>query len=730
MKHVKTGVEVVICAVTGLLFGSIFFRQIIVSHFDALLGGVGDARFNGVILEHWWQVLQGKAAWLSPTFFYPVQGVLGYSDAGFLNVFPYIVLRFIGIEPFTSYQIVLFALVVVGWIGTVMFLSCCLKLRIFPTIIGAALFVFPNSMATSVGHAQLFTIYYIPFLAIGIYVFLQNFGKITSTGLIAGIFLALIVPAIFYTSYYVGWFSLFFSLLLSGVCFAWVVLHSGYKTVWQCIICKRENWQRILPYCILSAVCFIPFLLTYVPVLRQFGSRSYQEISTMLPSFIDYVNVGQDNLLWGKALYTTFVGIGSRPTAWELAKGVPVFLFLTFLVLFLIYFILTTRHYQLNVTQDGIYKIIVAGNAANDNDKLTILAAWLSLAVLLAWLLMLNIHGFSLWWLVLKLIPGAGGIRAVYRFQHILAFPIAIVVAIGLHQAINYTKDHMHSFVMRGIWSSLILVFCLILLVEQFNIGSIAFSKQQQYEMLAGISPPPQQAKVFALLPMKGLKKLPYEAQIDAMIIAQKYGIHTINGFSGQWPTGWRGIYDFDKPEYFSYLKHWIQQHHLENDQLYFLDFTTGDWLAAKNLRSSLQERVIFMSAPLGDADFALQLSATEVPVRWQKNEMKQCTVRVKNNGKVILSSVGGDFNNPGKYAIRLSYRWVDAGNSGPLSGFDNRTALPVVIKPVEEITMNMIIKAPSIPGKYWLEIEAVQELVAWFKDKGFPGIRIQVDVR
>ena len=92
-------------------------------------------------------MLQGTAHWLSPNFFFPIAGVLGYGDVGFLNALPYVVLCFLGIEPFTSYQIVLFALVAVGLIGTILFLRCCLKLSILPTIVGSALFVFPNSMA-------------------------------------------------------------------------------------------------------------------------------------------------------------------------------------------------------------------------------------------------------------------------------------------------------------------------------------------------------------------------------------------------------------------------------------------------------------------------------------------------------------------------------------------------------------------------------------------------------
>ena len=343
----------------------------------------------------------------------------------------------------------------------------------------------------------------------------------------------------------------------------------------------------------------------------------------MLPSFIDYVNVGPNNWLWGETLYSTIVGIDSRPMAHELIKGVSVILLLTFLA-FLVYFIRTTRHYQLAVAQDGTCKIVVDGNEANDAGKLAILAAWLSVAVLLAWLLMLKIEGFSLWWLVLKLIPGAGGIRAVYRFQHVLAFPIAIVVAIGLHQSINYATGHIQSYLKRGTCLFAVAVFGLLIIGEQFNTGSLAhYSKEQQRNMLAGISHPPQQAKVFALLPAEGLKKLLYEAQIDAMIIAQKYGLLTINGYSGQLPPGWGGIYDFNSPDYIAYLGRWIQHYNLETDQLYFLDAKTGSWLSAINLHPPLHERGVLMKGPLGEKDFALELSAEKVPTLWHKDELR-----------------------------------------------------------------------------------------------------------
>ena len=112
--------------------------------------------------------------------------------------------------------------------------------------------------------------------------------------------------------------------------------------------------------------------------------------------------------------------------------------------------------------------------------------------------------------------------------------------------------------------------------------------------MLAGISPPPPQANVFALLSVAGLRKHPFEDQLDAMIIAQKYGLHTINGYSGQFPRGWGGIYNFDRPEYVLYLDLWIKRYNLENNQLYFLDAKTGSWLPAINLRPPLHDRMGF----------------------------------------------------------------------------------------------------------------------------------------
>jgi hypothetical protein len=590
MKYIKRIVEITVYVVVGLFFGSIFFRELIFSRFDSLLGDVGDARFNGIIQEHWWQVINGSAKWLSPVFFSPTKGVLGHSDAGFLNAPLYIILRFCGLDNFTSYQIVLLVLVALGWIGMIFFLRVCLKSGLLPTIIGTILFIFPNAMANSIGHTQLLSIYLIPYLAIGIYFFIPNIKKSTFCGTAAGIFLAVFIPAIFYTSYYVGWFLMFFILLLAAVFCTLSMISLGSRVVWKHIIWKRKNINIFMPYFIICVISFIPFLLTYIPIALTFGSRSYYDAASMLPTFIDYINVGPNNWLWGNILYSIFPDIGTRPMAHELIKGVPVFFILTYLGI-LIFYVSKVKNYKLALFKDDSCRLFFKGNEAQEPAKLGILCASLSIAILLSWGIIFKIYGCSLWWLVLKTIPGASGIRAVYRFQHILAFPLAILIAIGLHQFINYTNKPVHSYLKRSVFLVISTIFCLMLIGEQFNTGDFAnYSKQQQRNMLAEINPPPQQAKIFALLPDKTGTRIHYKAQIDAILIAQKYGLYTINGYSGQFPIGWDGIFYYNRSSYMLFLIRWIKNHKLMTDKLYFLDINTGKWHSSMNLLASFKD--------------------------------------------------------------------------------------------------------------------------------------------
>jgi hypothetical protein len=728
MKKKKVAFEVLVVLILGVILEATFFRQVVWSNFDQMIGDAGDARFNGVVLEHWWQVFQGYSNWLSPSYFYPTKGVLGYSDADFLFALPYSGLRYVGLNIFTSFQIVLLTTVFLGWTGAFIFFRYCLRLNIFPAIIGTILFSFPNAMAISVGRPQLLAVYFLPYLAIAIFLFIKNFSKKNFQGRIAGAFIAVFVPCFFYTSFYMAWFTMFFMLLLFFVFVVWLLIQKKEVKTWRTIFLNKQLWKKLLPYIVISVICFIPFFITYIPAQRVLGARPYEEVLTMLPTFIDYINVGSSNWVWGD--YFNSEELRNRPMSWELDKGLSLVLFFTFLIISII-FIRKVRNYKLQITHEGEFKMSSKKDSANTVHWQTILVIGLSLAVLLAWVLILKIEDYSLWWVISKVTPGAGAIRIVCRFQQFLVFPVAIVIAIAFNQALNiipYIKETAVQFVIL----MSIAVISLFIIVEQLNTAPTSnYSKHQQLEMLSGIQAPPSDAEVFTVLPDSSLHKNPFEIHIDAMIIAQKYNLSTINGYSGSPPPGWNTTHDINDPYYSIFLNRWINYYQLNNPYLYFLNLKTGTWLSAQESNLSKSDFYPFMSETITEnSDFALQLSILEIPDNWKKNETRDCLLKAINNGNVTLSSFVADVDEPDYYGIKICYRWVKLKDVGlDPDGLTTPWSLyrhPPIKK---KLIWSQSITAPPEAGSYYLEMEFTQENVTWFKSKGYPGIKVKVDI-
>lgn len=82
-----------------LILGVLGYALRSVDFFSAVPGDLKDARFNSVILEHVfrWAIGHEKSLW-SPTFFYPFEHVLAFSDNHFSSSIFYIVLRLAGLE--------------------------------------------------------------------------------------------------------------------------------------------------------------------------------------------------------------------------------------------------------------------------------------------------------------------------------------------------------------------------------------------------------------------------------------------------------------------------------------------------------------------------------------------------------------------------------------------------------------------------------------------------------
>jgi len=82
-----------------------------------------------------------------------------------------------------------------------------------------------------------------------------------------------------------------------------------------------------------------------------------------------------------------------------------------------------------------------------------------------------------------------------------------------------------------------------------------------------------------------------------------------------------------------------------------------------------------------------------------------------------------------GSYAVRLTHRWIRAGDPlGDRLGAQ-RSDLPRSVMPGDSIEMPLVVHAPAEAGDYTLVIELVQELVQWFADRGADRLMLPVRV-
>lgn len=134
---------------------------------------------------------------------------------------------------------------------------------------------------------------------------------------------------------------------------------------------------------------------------------------------------------------------------------------------------------------------------------------------------------------------------------------------------------------------------------------------------------------------------------------------------------------------------------------------------------------------PLPDKGFKAQITLTDPPLKFRAGQRETILVKIKNVSDVIWWQRGGETNDrsDNQFYIAVGNHWL--GNDGkPLENLEGHNGIPKDLKPGEEIEVPLLITAPKIPGDYTLEVDLVQEGVAWFHEKGSPttGVKVKVD--
>jgi hypothetical protein len=538
-----------------LVAAGVFFRNFLLTGFDKIIGDAGDARLDIFLRENLHQFLRGRAELLSPPMFFPMKGTLGYSDAYLLDGLIYVPLRIMGLDPFLSFELLCIGLSLIGFVSANILLMRFAGVRQPLAALAAAIFVFSNALYISMGHPQLYEINFIPLVAI-LLLEAARLKTIHPIGAaVAGSLGGLVLGLLFSTGYYVAWYFTF----LSGIVLVLAtVLRFG---LWPVSVLRGRlylslvrRYSRIGTAAAVGfAVGVVLFWKIYAPVIAQFPSRPFNEYLDNAPTVRDLLNVGGDNLLWGRAIELLHIVARNHLFSGEFVLAITPILFVTFLICAWAVW----RNRLLSGPEDRFLR----------NAIFALVFAVASMTVV-----MVKVGEFSLFWFVWHLVPGANALRAGGRVQIVMNGFVVAVVAIVLARCMQTTSSSRVRF---AIWA-----LALLCVVEQVNVVSNHnLSRAEETASLRTVPVPLADCKSFYVLshtPKRGATI----QQINGMLIAQRINLPTLNGYSGWSPPDW----DLYEPEVSSYqAKAWLwAASHGVDDGLCQYDVARRRWLPVR----------------------------------------------------------------------------------------------------------------------------------------------------
>lgn len=455
-------------------------------------GDLGDARFNGVVLEHFHRWLLGlDASLVSPPFFYPTPGASTFSDNHWGTAWIYSAYRAMGWDRYQAFDL----WYLTGYIANFLVTHIVFRrLRFSPLASAVAAFAFTFAMPVIArhGHAQLTYRLLIP---VGLLMW-ERFVAEARWRWMAG--LALAVVGQFYISIYLGYFMLL--TLTAWALSQWVIEGVGPRVwfeqwrQWRQPASRREVLSAVAAI-ILAALALALLMKPYLHFSTLYGfKRSIVEIASMLPRIQSYVLADQ-SMMWG--------AISSK-----IGADVPM------------------RHEQQMFFGVGILALSALALIRSPLNTRWVAASTICLLVLLT----LSVGGHSLYLLLAKL-PGVGSVRAMARIGLVMALPLAVLVAMGV-DALERGK-----VIARVILGLLILLMVFESSTLRTSNFDIAQDRHRVGELRSGL-PQTLPSDVIVFNPIR--PGYPYYiSELDGAILGQDVGRPTLNGYSGNLPPGY-----------------------------------------------------------------------------------------------------------------------------------------------------------------------------------------------
>ncbi len=512
---------------------AVFSTQLLTG-FGLLTGDRLDGLIQVSILEHWFNVLRGNAAWDTTNYFYPYRGTLAYNDGYLLYGLGYAGLRALGLDPFAAAEAVNVLLRVLGFATAYRFADRVLRMPVPWATLGAVLFTLSISAYQQSAHAQILSVALAPGAALLAVRAMRALEAGTAWAAFGwGAALAVLASAWLMTAFYMAWLLGFYA---AALLLATLALRPDARR--RLLAVLRREWPAVSAVALVFAVAVAPFLSLYLPKASESGMHSFAALRPYLPSPGDTFRVGPGNLLFGWS-DRFFAPAGTTASAERIVGWPPVHLAC---------FLAAAWSWR---RRRAMRPVLVATGAI--------------------YALTLHVGGVSGWWLVYQAVPGGKAIRVVARAWIMLAAgPVLCVVLLWLRD-------------LGGRKPAAAAVLAALLVAEQLSSGPdvAQLDRLSELRRLDAVLPAPARCRAFTVLsarsddPEANKTLQTVSANANAMLIAEVAGLPTINGISSFNPPDWNAA-DPSSRSYLDRMSAYAQAHGV--DGLCGLDLRTRRW--------------------------------------------------------------------------------------------------------------------------------------------------------
>ncbi|MBL8836049.1 MAG: hypothetical protein JNL66_07375, partial [Alphaproteobacteria bacterium] len=395
-------------------------------------------------------------------------------------------------------------------------------------LFGAAGFTFSNMNYAKLGHPI-----YAPvgLLALLVLLYARALAALPSSPGRAhrdGLLGALLFGFLLFTCFQVAWYGALLALATALVlALAWPqVLRGAVGAVGPA---RLAGFAAVQAGALVAAS--VPFLIVFGRAWAAGESRPYWAVLIYAARPLDAFNVGGANLLWGWLAQLT--GRVSSPA--ELSAEFSLAQTPVVAAVFLILLIWTWRRHTRQAGELRVPAILAGGVAA------------IALAPLAY-----KIGTISGWWLLRQIVPGATAIRTPFRIQLALALPHWFVIVAGA-ALLREAMAARRAAVMAGMVS-----LGALMLVEQVNLANqSALDRPAELARTGRIAAAPPQCRAFFATSTERTRGH-FAIQTDAMMVALRERIPTLNGESGSRPPEWDLLRVYDAG-YLDNVADWVR---------------------------------------------------------------------------------------------------------------------------------------------------------------------------